>query len=590
MLCRILIFFAVFIIGCSSKIKTGVNMKSNSEKERFYRLLDEEWNRAISDNPEWATSLGDNRFNDKLNDVSYETILLRQGNVKELLLKIKSIDRSLLLKNDKLNYDLFRQQLDNNIDGAQFFDFLIPLDQMSGIQIGFAGIHNYMPFKTRKDYANYISRMNAFPKKMKQTIDLMERGMKLGWLPPKIILSSVLEQVRAQFDISIETSPLYTPFNEFPESINLEDQINLKKEMSIALEEKVFPSYKSLYSFFAEKYLPLCRDNIACSGFPKGDDYYQYLIRHYTTTNMGPQEIHNIGVSEVKRIKGEMQRVIKRTNFDGDFDAFLEFLRTDSSFYYQTEDELLDAYRSICKKADAELPKFFGKLPRLTYGVKKIPNYQASASPTAYYYPGNNKAGRPGYFMANTYKLNTRPKYEMEALSVHEAVPGHHLQIALAQELDDIPMFRRYLGYTAFVEGWGLYSEKLAEEMGFYDDPYNKFGQLTYEMWRACRLVVDTGMHALGWTRQQAIDYMSKNTAKSKNDIKVEIDRYIAWPGQALAYKIGELKIRELRNKAEKEMGIKFDIRDFHDTVLGDGAIPLDILEKNVNQYIKKNN
>ena len=277
------------------------------------------------------------------------------------------------------------------------------------------------------------------------------------------------------------------------------------------------------------------------------------------------EEIHQIGLDEVARIRAEMMDVIKDAEFKGTFDEFLSFLRTNPEFYFTSEDDLLDAYRVICKKADAELPKFFGLLPRLPYGVKPIPDYQAPASPTAYYYSGNQKAGRSGYFMANTYKLETRPKYEMEALSIHEAVPGHHLQISLAQELENIPMFRRYGGYTAFVEGWGLYSEKLAEEMGFYQNPYSKFGQLTYEMWRACRLVVDTGMHALGWTRQKAIDLMLSNTAKTENDVTVEIDRYIAWPGQALAYKIGELKIRELRSKAEKELGDDFNIRDFHE-------------------------
>ncbi len=562
-------------------------MEERSEEKRFYRILDREWSRTMSEYPEWATSLGDNRYNDKLNDVSYEKIITRQANEIELLLKIDSIDRLLLSKDDQLNYDLFKQKIETSIDGSQFLDYLIPIDQMGGIQIDFANIHNYMPFESAKDYRNYISRLNAFPKKIEQTIELMKRGINMGWVPPKIILSSIPDQIRAQYDISIESSPLYAPFNKFPDSIVLEDQIELKNKAKLTLENKVFPAYELLSSYFSDEYLPFCRENIACSDFPNGSEYYQYLIAYYTTTNLSPKEIHKIGIDEVKRIRKEMNEVVKRTEFQGDFNDFLEFLRNDPSFYYQTEDELLDAYRSICKKADAELPRFFGQLPRLTYGIKKIPSYQAPSSPTAYYYSGNIKAGRPGYFMANTYKLNTRPKYEMEALSVHEAVPGHHLQIALAQELDDIPMFRRYSGYTAFVEGWGLYSEKLAEEMGFYNNPYSKFGQLTYEMWRACRLVVDTGMHALGWTREEAIAYMSKNTAKSRNDIKVEIDRYIAWPGQALAYKIGELKIRELRNKAEKDLGKEFDIRDFHDIVLGDGAIPLDILENNINAFIK---
>ncbi|MEE3204420.1 MAG: DUF885 domain-containing protein, partial [Candidatus Neomarinimicrobiota bacterium] len=286
-------------------------------------------------------------------------------------------------------------------------------------------------------------------------------------------------------------------------------------------------------------------------------------------------------------IKSEMLKVIAAAGFEGEFDEFLTFLRSDPQFYFTSSEALLDEYRNICKLADAQLPQLFGLLPRLPYGVRPIPDYQAPASPTAYYYSGSWEAGRPGYFMASTYKLETRPKYEMEALSLHEAVPGHHLQIALAQELEEMPMFRRYSGYTAFVEGWGLYAEKLGEEMGFYTEPYSKFGQLTYEMWRACRLVVDTGMHARGWSRQQAIEFMLANTAKTENDVIVEIDRYIAWPGQALAYKIGELKIRELRRRAEAEMGANFNIRDFHDVVLGSGAVPLNILEKQVDDYIR---
>jgi len=407
---------------------------------------------------------------------------------------------------------------------------------------------------------------------------------------PNNVLKPVPDQIKAQFEKPIKESPLYKPFNDFPEAISSDEQTRLSEEMLSVLTNDVYPAYESLYTFFTESYLPACRESIACNDFPDGDVYYKYKIKSYTTTDLTAEEIHQIGIDEVARIRTEMMTVIHDAEFKGSFDEFLTFLRTDPQFYFTSEDELLNEYRMICKKADAELPKFFGMLPRLPYGVKPIPDYQAPASPTAYYYSGSQEAGRAGYFMANTYKLETRPKYEMEALSIHEAVPGHHLQITLAQELENIPKFRRYGGYTAFVEGWGLYSEKLAEEMGFYDDPYSKFGQLTYEMWRACRLVVDTGMHALGWTRQEAIDFMLSNTAKTENDVSVEIDRYIAWPGQALAYKIGELKIRELRAKAERNMGKDFNIRDFHDVVLGNGAVPLDILEKHVNEYILEKN
>ena len=570
------------IFNSDYKIKNG----EKSESEKFHELLSEQWEKGIVRNPERASSLGDNRFNDKLNDTSYETILKRQGETRELQETVKKIDQSKLSEDDQLNYDLYLHGIEKQIEGFQFLSYLIPIDQMGGIQIGFAGISNYMPFNNVKDYENYLARMRAFPTKLDQTIDLMKRGVKEGWVPPKIILVSVPDQIKAQFGKLVEESPLFKPFKDFPESIPSEEQTRLIDEMLSVLTEYVYPAYETLYSYFIESYLPSCGESIACKDFPNGDVYYKYQIKSYTTTNLSAEEIHQIGLGEVDRIRAEMKKVINMTEFKGSFDEFLTFLRTDSQFYFTSEDELLNEYRMICKKADAELPKFFGLLPRLPYGVKPIPDYQAPASPTAYYYSGSQEAGRAGFFMANTYKLETRPKYEMEALSIHEAVPGHHLQITLAQELDNIPKFRRYGGYTAFVEGWGLYSEKLAEEMGFYEDPYSKFGQLTYEMWRACRLVVDTGMHTLGWTRQEAIDFMLSNTAKTENDVTVEIDRYIAWPGQALAYKIGELKIRELRSKAEKEMGDNFNIRDFHDVVLGHGAVPLDILEKHVNEYI----
>lgn len=564
-------------------------MSTTSDTKALHELLEDEWNKRVEQYPEWATQLGDNRFNDKLNDASYETIIRLQGESKELLNKIKDIDRSVLSVEDQLNYDLFLNDLIHGMKGFEYLLYLIPVTQMGGIQIGFAGISNYMPFKSVSDYENYISRMRAFPKKVEQTIDLMRRGVEVGWVPPKIVLDAVPDQIKTQFDRPVEDSPLFEPFVEFHRSVSSDDQERLSREIKHVIENDVYVSYRSLLSFFLEDYLPHCRESIACIDFPKGDEYYQYLIKGYTTTDLTAQEIHEIGVNEVARIRSEMRTVIEGSDFEGSFDEFLTFLRTSPEFYFDTEDELLDAYRAICKRADAQLPKFFGRLPRLPYGVKAIPDYQAPASPTAYYYSGSQRAGRSGYFMANTYKLESRPKYEMEALSVHEAVPGHHLQISLAHELENIPMFRRYGGYTAFIEGWGLYSEKLAEEMGFYDDPYSKFGQLTYEMWRACRLVVDTGMHALGWTRDEAIDYMSDNTAKTGNDIKVEIDRYIAWPGQALAYKIGELRIRELRKRAEEEMGANFNIRDFHDVVLGDGAVPLDILERHVEKYIRSN-
>ena len=556
--------------------------------DEFHKILTAQWEKKLIENPEWATRLGDDRYNDRLNDVSFETIKKRQKDNRALQTRLKRIDRSALSEPDQLSYDLYVQKLERSNYGYRYKTYFMPIDQMGGIQIGFAGMPDYAPFETPEDYQNYISRLRAFPKKIEQTIDLMKRGIETGWIHPKIILRLVPDQIKAQYNRPVVESPLFRPFKEFPDSFSGSRKDNFIVDATSAIKQSVYPAYIALYTFITETYLPACRETIAATDLPGGRSYYDHRVKDYTTTNLTPEEIHERGLNEVDRIRQEMKLVIKKVRFKGTFKEFLDSLRADSNFYYLNENDLLDEYRVICKKADAQLPQLFGQLPRLPYGVKRIPDYQAPASPTAYYYSGSQEAGRPGFFMANTYLLDTRPKYEMEALSLHEAVPGHHLQIALAQELEDLPKFRRYGGFTAFVEGWALYAEKLGEEMGFYKDPYSRFGQLTYEMWRACRLVVDTGMHALGWTREQAIDLMLANTAKTENDVIVEIDRYIAWPGQALAYKIGELKILELRAKAEKELGISFDIRKFHDVVLGNGALPLDMLEKQVLDYISK--
>ena len=556
--------------------------------DEFHKILTAEWEKRLIENPEWATRLGDDRYNDRLNDVSFEANKKRQKDNRALHSRLKEIDRSALSEPDQLSYDLYVQKLERSNHGYRYKTYFMPIDQMGGIQIGFAGMPDYAPFDTAEDYQNYLSRLRAFPKKIEQTIDLMKRGIETGWTHPKIILRLVPDQIKAQYNRPIVESPLFRPFKEFPDSFSGSRKDNFIEEATSTLKQSVYPAYIALYTFISETYLPACRETISATALPGGRSYYDHRVKDYTTTNLTPEEIHERGLNEVDRIRQEMKLVIKKVGFKGTFKEFLDSLRTDSNFYYLNENDLLDEYRVICKKADAQLPQLFGQLPRLPYGVKRIPDYQAPASPTAYYYSGSQEAGRPGFFMANTYLIDTRPKYEMEALSLHEAVPGHHLQIALAQELEDLPKFRRYGGYTAFVEGWALYAEKLGEEMGFYKDPYSRFGQLTYEMWRACRLVVDTGMHALGWTREQAIDLMLANTAKTENDVIVEIDRYIAWPGQALAYKIGELKILELRAKAEKELGISFDIRKFHDVVLGNGALPLDMLEKQVLDYISK--
>jgi uncharacterized protein (DUF885 family) len=412
--------------------------------------------------------------------------------------------------------------------------------------------------------------------------------MAAGITPPKITLRDVPLQIRNQLVDDPAKSPLLGAFARMPDAVDALQQENLRTRAHAAYSEGIAPAYERLLAFMEDEYIPAAREGIALSELPDGEAWYAFNVKQRTTLDLTPREIHEIGLSEVARIRSEMDKVIKSTGFEGSFNDFLHFLRTDPQFYHTTKEGLLQEYRDIAKRADPELMKVFGHLPRTPYGVIPVPSYAEKSQTTAYYQRGSVQAGRPGYFYANTYALETRPRWEMEALTLHEAVPGHHLQLAIQDELEDVPWFRKIGGYTGYTEGWGLYSESLGEEMGFYTDPYSKFGQLTYEMWRAVRLVVDTGMHSLGWSRQQAIDYFMENAPKQEHDIIVEIDRYIVWPGQALAYKLGELKIKELRAFASDELGEEFDIREFHDEVLGRGAIPLEMLDANIRAWVAK--
>ena len=565
------------------------SIKQETESEKLHNLFNDVWGWGLQEFPTRATYLGDYRYNDRLANMSLVSIQGRHKKNKTILRKLENLNREQLDPNDKLNYDLFHKNITRNIAAHPFKDYLMPVDQMGGVQINFPNLVDITPFRNQNDFDNYLARLFLFPEYMDQIIALMQEGLKNNITPPKIVLQKVPNQISVQYQFDVKNSPFYKPFEKNIGSLPDSVRANYQELAVKSIKNHVFTSYRNLFDFFTEEYLPKARKNISAISLPHGDDYYAFKVKYYTTTNKTPSEIHSIGLSEVTRIRLEMEKAIKDSGFTGSFKEFITYLRTNPDFYYNNAEDLLDGYRAICKKADPELTKLFGTLPRLSYGVKPIPDFQAPASPTAYYYSGSLIAGRPGYFWANTYKLNTRPKYEMEALSLHEAVPGHHLQISISQELEGVPEFRKHGGFTAFSEGWGLYAEKLGEEMGFYKDPYSKFGQLTYEMWRACRLVVDTGMHAFGWSRERAIKFVADNTAKTENDIVVEIDRYIAWPGQALAYKIGELRIIELRALAEEKLGEKFDIREFHDTVLGNGAVPLDILEQHVKDYIAIN-
>ena len=557
-----------------------------SDTDRLHELFKLDWEHRMVDNPEFATDVGYPGQNNRWTDNSLQAIDRRKRELQAPLKVIQSINRTRLNAADQLNYDLFKRRLDLAIEGNRFNGEFMPINQMDGVQQEAARMLEISPRTTAKDYENIIARLNAVPVLIDQTIVLLQKGLDAGITPPRITLRDVPDQVKSQMIEDPDKNPLLKAFTEFPIQIAETDRVRLRKDAEQALKEKDVPAFTKLHDFLTKTYIPGARETIGMSDLPDGKAWYAYNAHLETTTTMTPQQIHELGLSEVKRIHGEMDKVIAQTGFKGSFADFCNFLRIDPRFYYTNADDLVRGYRDIAKRVDPELPRLFGKLPRLTYGVKPVPAYSEKSQTTAYYEPGSPQAGRAGYYCVNTYALNTRPRWEMESLTFHESVPGHHLQIAMSQEMEGAPEFRKHGMYTAFVEGWGLYAESLGTEMGFYKDPYMKFGQLTYEMWRAIRLVVDTGIHSMGWTRQQAIDYFLANSSKTEHDVTVEVDRYIVWPGQALAYKIGELKIKELRAYSEKELGDKFDIRQFHDQVLDNGAVPLDVLEKRIKDWV----
>ena len=566
---------------------TGQTTGTNESAKRLHELLAADWEWRLKDSPEMATWMGDNRYDDRWVDRTQKARTTRDAHPAQMLRALKELDRSKLSAEDQLNYDLFKRESEMSLERQKFPGDLVPLNQMGGAHQDIPDILLLMPKRTEKDFANVAKRLRAAGTMLDEEILLMREGLAKGITQPRISLREIPKQIEAHVVDDPKKSPVYAIVDKaIPSTLSAEAQTRIRTDIATALKENVIPAYRRLHKFLVDEYLPKSREAVGISSVAGGAEWYRFRVREMTTTDMTPDQIHEIGLSEVKRIRAEMERVKKEAGFDGTLAQFFDFLRTDKRFYFTEKEALLAEYRNIAKRIDPELPRLFGRLPRLTYGVVPIPEYSEKTQTTAYYNSGSLESGRPGYFYANTYNLAARPRWEMEALTVHEAVPGHHLQIAIAQEIEGLPDFRQNGNYTAFVEGWGLYSESLGPELGLYKDPYSKFGQLTYEMWRAIRLVVDTGMHSKGWTRQQAIDFFKQNASKTEHDITVEVDRYIVWPGQALAYKIGELKIKELRKRAETKLGDKFDIRKFHDTVLGAGPLPLAILEKRVDAWI----
>jgi uncharacterized protein (DUF885 family) len=579
------LFGSLLLLLCSVSFAMK-DTKSKPEDRRMQKFLEAEWEYVMKESPESATAVGFPGQDDRWTDMSREAIERRRKRTPETLKRLRTIKKSALSAEQRLNYDLFESELLLDIEGNQFPSEYLQVSPMGGPQSAVAETMDSVPTAKPADFENALLRLERAPVLLGQLTALLKEGAAKGITPPRITLRNVDSQIAAQLEPDPEKNPMLEPFRKISPDFPQDKAAAFKERAARVLKEKLIPAYAKFRAFFKDEYYPKTRETIGLSELPNGRAWYAYAAKRNTTTELTPEQIHQIGLDEVKRIRAEMEAVRKEAGFKGDLKAYFEFLRTDDQFFFDTPEDLLVAYRDIAKRADHELPRLFGTLPRLPYGVLPVPSYSEQSSTTAYYRPGSPASGRAGAYFANTYNLKARPKWEMQALSLHEAVPGHHLQIALAQEDEGLPDFRKHGGYTAYVEGWGLYAESLGDLMGFYKNPHDRMGKLIYEIWRAIRLVVDTGMHSFGWSRDKAIQYFAENSGKAEHDVVVEVDRYISWPGQALAYKIGELKLKELRSRAKQRLGDKFDIRHFHDAILGDGALPLGVLEKRMEAWI----
>lgn len=558
----------------------------NEAGKALHELFEREWDYQLEQYPTWASRLGDRRWNDRWEDRSLAAIEKRQSHYMDVLTYLQSMNREELSISDRMNFDLFQKDYADAAEEHRYRWHLMPLNQLGGVQTA-DELADALRFETLKDYDDWLARLRALPVYIEQTTALMRAGIQHQILLPKVVLGRIPAQIDHQIVSDPKKSPFYKPFMQFAGSIAEADRSRLALAAADVIESDVVPGFRRFKEFLVNDYLPASPDPVGFWQLTDGEEMYRFAVRLHTTTSMTPEEIHKIGLREVARIRSEMQSIIDGLGYRGSLEEFAQFLRSDPQFYYKTPEELLLAYRALTRRIDPLLVKIFRTLPRMPYGVEPIPENIAPDSTTAYYRSPAADGSRAGTYFVNLYKPEARPQYEMMALSLHEAVPGHHLQIALAME-QALPNFRRHGSFTAFIEGWGLYAESLGEEMGLYDDPYSKFGQLTYEMWRAVRLVVDTGLHYMRWERQQAIDFFQQNTAKQQLDVVNEVDRYIAMPGQALAYKIGQLKIAAIRSKAKKALGNKFDVRVFHDEILCDGALPLDLLEAKMDGWIAR--
>jgi len=553
----------------------------------LHALFRDAWEWELREDPLLATSVGRHEHDARLPEVTAADRRRRAAHRRELLARLHAVDRGRLDVEDRISYDMFERRLEDQIAAFELREHLLPFTSETGFHTGVARLPAQMPFRTVGDYESYLARLRALPRYFGQQIDVLRRALQVGMTQPRVVLEG--------FEVTIEThvvedptaSVFWAPFEDFPAAIPGGERQRLRAAGRSAIREGVVPAYRAFLDFFLDEYRPEAREAIAASALPDGRAYYRQQIRHYTTLDRSPEEIHELGMAEVRRIRASMDSLIAAVEFEGSFADFLEFLRTDPRFYADTPDELLKEAAWIAKRIDGKLPSLFGRIPRLPYGIEPVPDHLAPKYTGGRYVSPALGSDEPGYYWVNTYDLDSRPFYTLTSLTLHEAVPGHHLQHAAQIELEGLPAFRRHTYLSAFGEGWGLYAERLGVEAGLYDTPYEHFGRLTYEMWRACRLVVDTGIHAMGWSRRRAMEFLASNTALSLHEVETETDRYISWPGQALAYKLGELEIRRLRQQAEEALGPDFDLRAFHDAILWHGTVPLTVLRDQIRRFIE---
>lgn len=579
-------FVRACILALLSSAVTAHEEKAVSALDQFQALYQKEWNFRLREFPLTATWAGENQFNHRLGSVDEESQRRRYEYWQAVIQQLDLIKHSELPLDEQINAAIFRRQIESSIANYQFKSYLIPINSDSGFHSELAQLPRLMPFNSLRDYQNYLSRLGEVARVFAENKSLMKQGLSIGMTLPQAVLHGREVAFATHVVDDAWDSVYYQPFQSRPNFIDVDQWQALSEQAVELIQQRIVPAYRDFSHFFKNVYIPGASDSIAAKALPNGPAFYESRVRYFTTLDLTSTQIHEVGLAEVARIRSEMQRIIQALNYDGDFQAFINYLRTDPRFYAKTADELLMRAAYYAKKMDGQLPSLFSRLPRQPYGIEPVPDDIAPYYTGGRYVPASINSTESGTYWVNTYHLKSRPLYVLPALTLHEAVPGHHLQNALAAELDEQPPFRRYDYISAYGEGWGLYSEYLGVEAGIYETPYENFGRLTYEMWRACRLVVDTGIHAFGWNRQQAIDYMAANTALSMHEVTTEIDRYISWPGQALAYKMGELTIKRLRRHAEEKLGKAFDLRAFHDLLLAQGSVPLPILEQQVERYI----